>query len=309
MSSNTNPAENLLVSHEASLPQITPEPWLKIGNGDIFLEGPAFDRSGNLIIMAAYDKRVNRKLLRITPDKTIDIILSQKGVRMCGVAIHKDERIFIACLSGELLSVDSNGKNLTSINPRLKGKPEALNDLTFDNNGFLYVTDFIGNPGFPIGGVYRFSPDMKTVETIYQHITSANGVAFTPDGTGLWVSASHSNEVYFLQLGDDKQTLKGVHIPYRLTGMGGGDGLRVDRSGNMYLAVNFEGRVLVLNKHGIPVANVLMPECDKGRLIRTTNLAFKPDSNEVFLLASDEEEAWIYKFSAFAKGVTLYSHL
>jgi lactonase len=297
-----------LAPHESNLPQIEVEHWLQIDKGDVFLEAPAFDRQGNLCIMAAYDQKLNRRILKISTDKKIEIILKNSGIRMCGAAIHKDGRIFIGCLTGELLTINGDGSHLSYVTPRYQGKPQSINDLTFDSRGYLYATDFIGHPGNPTGGVYRFSPDMQTIEPIYQHITSANGIAFSPDGRGLWVSASHANEIFYLEFGEDKLTLRGMGVPYRLSGMGGGDGLRVDQMGNMYLAINLQGRVLIFNKDGIPIAHVLMPGRENNRLIRTTNLAFKPGSDEVFLLVSDETGAWIYKFRGLAPGLALYSH-
>jgi lactonase len=297
-----------LPPQEAALPQIKSEPWLQIDPGDVFLEGPAFDRQGNLLIMAAYDNRVNRRIVKISPIKKTSVIFQQKGVRLCGLAIHKDGRIFIACISGELLVMNPDGSNMTAITARYQNRPQVFNDLVFNPQGYLYATDFTGFAGNPTGGVYRFSPDMSVVEPVYQHITSANGVALAPDEKALWVTASHANEVFYLQLEDDGIHLRLASVPYRLTGNGGSDGMKVDQDGNVYLAINFQGRILVLNKNGFPIANVLMPGRDRGNLLRTTNLAFRPDSDEVFVTVSGEGGAWIYRFQALAKGKMLFSH-
>ena len=86
---------------ETFLPQIKAEAWLKIDAGDVFLKGMAFDRNDHLILMAAYagsvDKsmagRVDRRLLKVAPNKEITAVINQHGVRMCDHAIHKDGRI------------------------------------------------------------------------------------------------------------------------------------------------------------------------------------------------------------------------
>jgi lactonase len=297
-----------LPPQEASLPRIKIEPWMQIDPGDVFLEGPAFDRQGNLFIMAAYDNRVTRRILKISPNKEITVVLQQKGVRMCGLAIHEDARIFIACVTGELFTVNPDGSNLAPITARYQNKPKLFNDLVFNSQGYLYATDFTGYHTIETGGVYRFSPDMKVVEPIHQHIQSANGVALAPDEKALWVSASHVNEVFYLRLQDDRVSLRAATIPYRLMGTGGGDGIKVDQDGNAYLAINMQGRILVLNKNGFPIANILMPGRDKGKLLRTTNLAFQPKSNEAFVTVSGEGGAWIYRFRGLAKGLQLFSH-
>lgn len=102
---------------ESLLPRIEAEPWLQVDAGDVFLKGMAFDRDDNLIVMAAYpgevDKgmggRVDRSLLRIAPDGRMTAVVRQHGVRMCDHAIHRDGRLFIACLTGELLVAEADG--------------------------------------------------------------------------------------------------------------------------------------------------------------------------------------------------------
>jgi lactonase len=302
---------------ETLLHQIKAEPWLRIDAGDVFLKGMAFDRNNDLIVMAAYpgmvnrtmSGRVDRSILRITPGKEITTVITQHGVRMCDHAIHKDGRIFISCLTGELLAVNPDGSNLSPITTRWKGKPEKLSDLTFDSNGNLYVTDFTGYSGNPTGGVYRWSPDCQSVEPLLPNLTTPNGIAFTPDEKSLWVSCSLANEIFHLTLHEDRKSVRQVAVLYRLCGPAGGDGIRVDAQGNMYVAVNFQGRVLILNRHGIPIANALMPGRDRGELMRTTNVVFKPGTDEVYLAASGETSgAWIYKFQGLAEGAPLFSH-
>jgi len=69
-----------------------------------------------------------------------------------------------------------------------------------------------------------------------------------------------------------------------------------------------EGRVLILNRGGIPIANVLIPGRDEGKHLRSTNVAFKPGTDQVFLTTSGEGGAWIYQFRGLAKGLALFSH-
>ena len=302
---------------ETLLPQIKAEPWLRIDERDVFLKGMAFDRDSDLIVMAAYpgktDKsmagRVDRSLLRVTPGKAVTTVIDQHGVRICDHAIHKDGRIFIACLTGELLAVNPDGSDLKPITTRWMGKPEKLSDLTFDASGNLYVTDFTGYPGNPTGGVYRWSPDCQSVELLIPNLATPNGIAFTPDEQSLWVSCSLANEIFHLTLHENRKSVQKAAVLYRLSGPAGGDGIRVDVQGNMYLAVNFQGRVLILNRYGIPIASVLMPGRDRGELTKTTNVVFRPGTDEVYVAASGETGgAWIYRFQGLAEGAPLYSH-
>jgi lactonase len=301
---------------EAGLRSIKAEPWLKIDARDVFLKGMAFDRQNNLLVMAAYpgkvDKsmagRVDRSILKITPAKAITTVIKQQGVRLCDHAIHKDGRIFIACLTGELLVVNPDGSGLKPITTRWQGKPEELSDLTFDSNGNLYVTDFTGKPGNPTGGVYRWSPDLQSVDPLMPNLVTPNGIAFTPGEKSLWVSCSLAKELSHLTLDEDRKRVQQAAVLYKLSGPGG-DGIRIDAQGNIYLAMNFQGRVLIFDKHGAPIADVLLPGRERGELLSTANVAFKPGTDEVYVVASGETGgSWIYRFQGLAKGLPLYSH-
>jgi len=294
---------------EASLPTIKAEPWLQVeANPGTFLEGPSFDREGNLYVSSIFDGRI----FKITPDKKVTTIFNKKGVLPDGMAIHKDGRLFVVCLSGEVIAMNTDGSNVTAIEARYQGKPKVGNDIVFDSKGNFYVTDFTGHFADPTGGVYRFSSDFKTVQPVIQNLASANGVALAPDGKVLWVSETSRNRLLRLELLEDGVTINpiaGATIPYRFTGGPGGcDSMRVDVEGNVYQCMIFQGRALILNWRGVPVANVVIPGREEGKHMGTTNLAFKPGTNEIFIMAWGEGGAWIYKFRGLAKGLTLFSH-
>ena len=292
----------------ARLPTIKAEPWVMIeDNPDTLLEGPAFDRQGNLFVTSIFDSR----LFKITPAKNITPILLPGGLLPDGIAIHKDGRLFIACLSGRVVAVNPDGSNLTDL-PKYDGKPASANDLVFDQNGNLYVTDFTGTVAEPTGGVYRFSNNYTKVEPVIQHLASANGVGIAPEGNVLWVSETCRNEILHIELladGISINPIAGVTIPCRFSGgPGGSDSLKIDVEGNVYQCMIFQGRAVILNNRGIPVANVVIPGRDKGKHLTTSNLAFKPGTDEAYITAGGEGGAWIYRFRGLAQGLTLYSH-
>jgi lactonase len=291
------------------LATIKAEPWVLIeGKPDMLLEGPAFDRQGNLFISSIFDSRI----FRITPDKKVTTILQQQGLLPDGIAIHKDGRLFLACLSGRIVTLNPDGTNLTDIKPRCGGKPASANDLVFDKNGNLYVTDFTGTVAEPTGGVYRFSADLTKVEPVIQHLASANGVGIAPEGNVLWVSETCRNEILRIELLEDGvkiNPIAGVTIPCRFSGGPGGcDSLRIDVEGNVYQCMIFQGRAVILNNRGVPIANVVIPGREEGKHLVTSNLAFKPGSDEAYITAGGEGGAWIYKFHGLAEGLRLYSH-
>jgi lactonase len=287
------------------LPVITAEAWLQIGDGPaMFLEGPAFDRTGNLYLSSLLESRV----LKITPDKLVSTILEQKGLLPNGIAFHKDGRMFIACSGGKLISMNPDGTNMTEIAPRYQGKPAVFNDLVFDSKGNLYVTDFIGHPGKPTGGVYRYSSDFTRVDPVMEGLALANGIFLAPSGKELWIVETGKSDIIFLQLLDDGITIRppaGSNIPYRFTG-GGCDSMAVDSDGNAYVAINGQGRILVLNPKGIPITNVLIPGRDDGMHLAVTNLKFKPGTDEAYATVSGKGGGWVYKFKGLAKALNMF---
>ena len=59
-------SEAPLPPSEAGLPTIKAEPWLQVeADPNVFLEGPSFDRDGNLYVSSIFDGRI----FRITPER------------------------------------------------------------------------------------------------------------------------------------------------------------------------------------------------------------------------------------------------
>lgn len=159
----------------ATLPAITAEPWLQIDpRPNVILEGPSFDRQGNLFITALPNPG---RVYRITPQKQVTVIWESKDIDPNGSAFHKDGRLFVACLTGQLLSMNPDGSNVVAVRPTYQGKPLKMNDLVFDAKGNLFISDWIGNVSDPAGGVYYVSPDGSMVKAVLQNLQAANGVS------------------------------------------------------------------------------------------------------------------------------------
>ena len=296
----------------ANLPVIQPEPWVQVTTAkQVLLEGPAFDRQGNLLVVSGWEG----KIYKITPNKEVTTIFDKPAVRVNGSAIHKDGRLFGSCLTGELIAMKTDGSDVTYIETRYQGKPTAMNDLTFDSKGNLYTTEYTGSVVKPTGGVYRFSSDFKTCEPVILGLETANGLKFSQDEKLLWVTASYQLiEVSMSPKGTahyfEKPFGSGARVRCTFTG-GNVDGMALDVKGNIYVAINEQGRVVITNKVGIPIAQVLFPGRDENEHNWTSNVAFKPGTDEVYVTASSTTGttgAWIYKFRGLAEGLKLFSH-
>src|SRR5215831_13923815 len=104
---------------------------------ECFLEGPSFDREGNLWIVDIPFGRI----FRISPQKEWDLVVQYDGWPN-GLKFHKDGRAFITDYKKGLLALDPQTARLepileTAFSEGFKG----LNDLHFAANGDLYFTD------------------------------------------------------------------------------------------------------------------------------------------------------------------------
>ncbi len=294
---------------ERSLQTVTAEPWFKVSDDGLPLEGPSFDRAGDLLFTDAGSGRV----FRLTPDRRLSTVVPANALNLGGLAVHKDGRIFAAGTGGfkrgSIVSVQSDGSDMRTVVP-----PEAgyvINDLVFDALGGFYFTDFRGTSTDPLGGVYYVAPDLKAVTSVLPHLALANGVALSPDGKVLWATEFGRNLLHRVELADPTTPAPlGTAVPYHFTGAAP-DSMRVDTDGNVYVALYGQGRVLAFNPNGIPIGQVLLPGRDAGHNLRSTNMALKPGTDDLFIVTNDGEGgqgSTIFHAKAFAKALPLYSH-
>jgi lactonase len=295
---------------ERNLQTVVAEPWFKVSNEPMILEGPAFERNGNLLFCDVSGGRV----LRLTPDKRVSTVVKLNGLSPGGLAIHKDGRIFIAAMNlpkrtGSILTVKSDGTGMQTIVPATAGY--MPNDLVFDAHGGLYFSDFRGISTEPKGGAYYVSPDFKAITPVVPHLAMANGIALSPDGKELWITEFSRNLLHRIELaGPTTITPIGTAIPYHFIGPAP-DSMRADSDGNVYVAMYGQARVLAFNKNGIPIGQVLLPGRDQGHNLQSTNMALKPGTNDLYVVTNDGnggQGATIFHARTFAKALPLYSH-
>jgi len=206
------------------------------------------------------------------------------------------------------VAVSPDGSAVTTIVPSQSGY--APNDLVFDSRGGLYFTDFRGISTDPLGGAYYVSPASTTVTPVLPHLAMANGIALSPDGKELWITEFSRNLLHRVELANATTIAPfGTAIAYHFTGPAP-DSMRADSEGNLYVAMYGQGRVLVFNKNGIPIGQVLLPGRDEGHNLQSTNMAIKPGTNDLYIVTSDGsggEGASIFHAKAFAKAPPLYS--
>jgi gluconolactonase len=264
---------------------------------DTYIEGPSFDRAGNLYFVDIAFGRIYRS----NPAGEVELLIEYDG-EPNGLKIHQDGRIFVADHKNGLMLFDPQTKSikplLTSFNAEaFKG----LNDLFFASNGDLYFTDQ-GRTGLqdPSGRVFRMTSQGE-VSCLLSNAPSPNGIVLSANGNHLFIAVTRSNSIWrTMLLQDGSITRVGNFI--QMSGGSGPDGLALDQEGNLYVAHAGMGAVWKFSPKGEPLLRI--NSC-AGNM--TTNLAFGgKDNRDLFITETDSGSILIARMDA--PGQTLFSH-
>lgn len=175
-----------------------------------FLEGPSFDRQGNLYVTDIPFGRI----FRISPAGAWHLVTQYDGWPN-GIAIHKDGRLFIADYRRGLICMDPvNGAITPLLAHRNSESFKGLNDLTFDAQGQLYFTDQ-GQTGLhdPTGRVYRLDPDAR-LTCLLANAPSPNGIALDAEERTLFVAVTRANQGMAQPVDGRRQLVESRRLAY-----------------------------------------------------------------------------------------------
>lgn len=291
------PAETNIFTVEA-------EPWIQISEEGLQLEGLCFDRTGNLYFVEVFGGSVMKLDVKSMKIKTIAAF---PKMNPAAVKIHKDGRLFIACLGdfrrGGVLACDpeNSDKHRWIIAP---DRGYVVDDLVFDSDGGFYFTDFKGKSTEPDGGIYYCDPN-GNITKILGNMAVPNGIALTPQENALWVTEMSNNRLHYIELEKDRITIPafGTSVPYHFSGFSGPDSCCIDACGNLYVAMYQQGRFLIFNPSGIPFKQIVLPGWKEGHMLRSTHPMIMPETDEVILCSNDGDGgrgSWLYRAKAEA---------
>ena len=189
-----------------------------------FLEGPAFDRAGNLYVVdLAYGR-----IFKISPKGEFETFAEYDG-EPNGIAIHKDGRIFVADHLHGILAFDPESRSMKPVVSRYhQQRFKGVNDLAFDLQGNLYFTDQ-GQSGIadPSGRVWRLRGNGE-LQRLLSNAPSPNGITLNRKNSQVYVAITRAQQVWRLPLmqgGTPSKT--GVAIQLS-GGHAGPDGIETD---------------------------------------------------------------------------------
>ena len=267
----------------------------KVATGFIFIEGPMW-KDGKLWFS---DVRMDK--VRTFDPKTnkVTVILNDSGgmknapptanFGSNGMITDKDGSLLLTRMyAGTIEKMDDKG-GLKPFLSKYEGKRfNSPNDLAIRKNGDIFFTDPIyGLPGhaedprreIDFCGVYRLQPD-GTVSVQCKEISRPNGIAFSPDHQTLYVANSDGQDAVWRSFPvQEDGNLGAPTIFFDSTKQaqikpGGGDGLKVDKHGNVF--ATGPGGVLILSPQGKLLGRIMTGE-------RIANVAWGNDGSVLYL--------------------------
>jgi gluconolactonase len=242
---------------------------------ECFLEGPCFDRDGNLFVVDIPFGRV----FRIAPDGNWSLVVQYDGWPN-GMKFHKDGRVFICDYRNGLMTLDIEKRKVTPFMATMYTEGfKGLNDLHFAANGDLYFTDQ-GQTGIadPTGRVFRLTADGR-LDRLVLNAPSPNGITLNSKSNQVYLAATRSQQIWRLPLMADGQPSK-TGVVIQLSGGHGPDGIEMDGEDG-----------LVVSHIGIGVwrfdADFLPTHLIRGpQHSFLTNIAFGPDLKTLYMTDS-----------------------
>jgi gluconolactonase len=246
---------------------------------DSFIEGPSFDRDGNLYIVDIPYGRV----FRISPAGEFTLVAEYDG-EPNGLKIARDGRIIITDYRHGLMTLDpASGKVTSMLERRWSERFKGVNDLVFAGNGDIYFTDQ-GQTGMhdPTGRVYRLRVE-GALDLIVNNVPSPNGLVLNGSEHILYVAATRGNAIWRIPLMPDGTASK-VGIFIQLSGsLGGPDGLAMDEQDNLAIAHAGLGTVWIFSRLGEPLYRIR--SCEG---LATTNVAYGGPHNKNLYITESE---------------------
>jgi gluconolactonase len=270
----------------------------------VFTEGPAVAADGSVY----FTDIPNNRILKLAPDGTRSVF-REPSHRTNGQTFDAQGRLY-HCEGSEF--GPAGGRRVTRtdlatgayevLTERYDGvRYNSPNDVCIDGRGRVYFTDpCYGDRSImemEIEGVYRIDPDGSVVRILQQPaIQRPNGIAVTQDSRRLYIVDSCPTEggnrkIWSFDL-DERGNPSNQRVVYDFAPGRGGDGMRIDLEGNLYVAAGImtprhpwedasvPPGIYVMRPDGTLLGRIPVPEDV------LTNLAFGgPDGRTLYITA------------------------
>ncbi|MFJ7413979.1 SMP-30/gluconolactonase/LRE family protein [Streptomyces sp. NPDC098077] len=275
--------------------------------GMTLLEGPVFGEDGGLIVVDVTAPEGEPKVIRVDVAKKMSRTLHTdgKGAYTSAQFSPYDGRLYLSDFAhGEIVSLAPDGGDpRTFFSGEIDGAPMNPDDIAFDQEGDLYVSDSRGlTEGKAHGRVVRIDREGGGATVLAEDLAAPNGISFDADYRGLWFSELTENRISYLRL-DEKGGVTSRHTAIRVDGgLAQTDSIAVDADGNLYQGLHGRAAMAVYDRHGERLATVELPSRAEG-LESATNVAITPGGTKAYMTVSGPAGGYLYTFDALAEGV------
>ena len=284
-------------------------PIERIAGGLTFTEGPVW-RRGHLLFSDIPNKRIARwRRLPEGPELTTYATGMSNGL-----TLDRQGHVLAAEHDGRRVTRVADDGTRTALAEQFQGKRlNSPNDIVVKSDGSIYFTDppyavQPATPGMvrppewwtkpipgkeqPCNGVYRIAPD-GSLHLVANDFTLPNGLAFSPDESVLYIDDSARKHIRAFAVRPDGTLTSGrVLLDMASEDLGVPDGLKVDRSGNVFCTG--PGGVWVCRADGALLGRIVLPELP-------ANLAWGEDGSVLFLTARTS----VYRLQTKTRGALL----
>ncbi|WP_285320366.1 SMP-30/gluconolactonase/LRE family protein [Pseudarthrobacter sp. lyk4-40-TYG-27] len=273
------------------------------------LEGPVFGPDGGLYLVDVMAPAGGPKVMKLDVSSgSVETVYTDDASAFTSAQFSPyDGRLYLTdFVGGTVQSVTDAGKDHRTF---FQGTPDGVamnpDDIAFDRDGNLYVTDAAGSQDpywKPTGRLVRIDRDTAEGNVLARDLPAPNGIAFTAAYDGLWVSHNTGNQIDYLSLSADGRKVQTAHPAVHVSaGVGQVDSLAVDAAGNTYVGLHNRAAVLVYRPDGELTATIAAP--GKDGVSSATNIAIRPGTTEGYMTVSGKDGGFIYGFTALADGV------
>ncbi|MCI0376178.1 MAG: SMP-30/gluconolactonase/LRE family protein [Gemmataceae bacterium] len=243
-------------------------PMVRLHTGFVYTDGPV-ERDGNLYFTdnRAWPSRIYKR----DPQGHVTLWLAPSG-RANGLAFNSSGELVACQMDGRIVAYDAQSGMRVLASGYCGRRFNAPNDLVIDRQGGIYFTDpCFGAPLLKPQGrvaVYYLTPD-GGVTRLIDNLANPNGITLSPDEKTLYVVPSFQNEVMAYPVLGPGELGPGRVFAHMARSWNlfypGGDGIRLDVAGNLYIAS--QRGIQVFDPTGKLLRIVPVPE-------RPSNLAF-----------------------------------
>jgi gluconolactonase len=268
----------------------------KLADGMVFTEGPVWVRDGGYLLFC--DVRGNA-IYRWAPAEGLMDFLKpvfsgggEGSVGPSGLAVDGSGNLFVCEQGNRRISRLRLGRGgqLGAVVDRYEEKAlNSPNDLVLKSDGWLYFTDPpFGLPlqdqdpakSLVFNGVFRLSPDRRTLELLVSDLSRPNGIAFSPDEKTLYISNADPDQKLWMAYDVRKDgLLENGRVFYDAgseTSEGLPDGLKVDKQGNVF--ASGPGGVWIFSPAGVHLGTIQPDE-------PPANVAWGDDGRTLYITA------------------------